>query len=102
MIDVFEIVPREDAGRAPSAQYGFSGQETRASRYRQLLSRLSEDEDGPMTTTVHAEWAPQEEDEEDEEDAGSDFEKQRKVPTLKFHEEGPLVGTFADAVAAVR
>lgn len=102
MIDVFEIVPREDAGRATPAQYGFAGQESRTSRYQQLLSRLSEDDDGPMAAGVHPDWAPEEEDENDEDDVGVDYEKQRKAPTLKFDDDGPLVGTFADAATAMR
>ena len=102
MIDVFDIVPRENAGRAPPAQYGFSGQEARVSRYQQLLSRLSEDEDGPMAAAAHAGWVLQDEEEEEDERVGVEHEKQRKAPSLKFDEDEPLVGTFSDAAAAMR
>lgn len=96
MIDVFEIVPHDDASRptvgGPS-QYGFVGQDAQSARYKQLLSRLSATDEGLATIGYTADPVPPTE--------ADPFEKQRKMPSLRLVADEPLVGTFSDARLAV-
>ncbi|KAJ8128614.1 hypothetical protein O1611_g5020 [Lasiodiplodia mahajangana] len=91
LVDVFEMAPEEPQRIQPAI---FPGQEARLARYQHILSKLSSDEgrtaaDGnPGATT----WLLGEED-----NAGH----REHTITIKEASSGPLVGTFADAVAAV-
>ncbi|KAI8945179.1 late endosomal/lysosomal adaptor and MAPK and MTOR activator-domain-containing protein [Xylaria longipes] len=91
LVDVFEITPQESQ-RAPPAV--FPGQDARLARYQNILSKLSADDgtataDGAQGAVA---WLVSEEDNAD----GVDHNV-----TIKEGSAGPLVGTFADAVAAV-
>ncbi|KAI0112556.1 hypothetical protein GGR51DRAFT_507464 [Nemania sp. FL0031] len=90
LVDVFEITPEEPQRIQPAI---FPGQEARLARYQHILSKLSSDEgrtaaDGNAGTTA---WLLGEEDH-----AGH----REQTITIKEATSGPLVGTFADAVAA--
>ncbi|KAI0973426.1 late endosomal/lysosomal adaptor and MAPK and MTOR activator-domain-containing protein [Xylaria arbuscula] len=91
LVDVFEITPQESQRTHPAL---FSEQDTRLTRYQNILSRLSSDEgtaaaDGNQGSV---EWLLNEED-------NTDLPEQHI--TIKEGTSGPLVGTFADAVATV-
>ncbi|KAI1420331.1 late endosomal/lysosomal adaptor and MAPK and MTOR activator-domain-containing protein [Xylaria sp. FL1777] len=88
LVDVFEITPQR---AHPTI---FSGQDARLTRYQNILSKLSSDE-GTVTADGNqgpVEWLLNEED-------NTDLPEQNI--TIKEGASGPLVGTFADAVAAV-
>ncbi|KAI0193099.1 late endosomal/lysosomal adaptor and MAPK and MTOR activator-domain-containing protein [Astrocystis sublimbata] len=91
LVDVFEITP-QGSERAPPAM--FPGQDARLARYQNILSKLSSDDsvgtaDGAQGAVA---WLVSEEDNTD----GAEHNI-----TIKEGSAGPLVGTFADAVAAV-
>ncbi|KAI1742978.1 late endosomal/lysosomal adaptor and MAPK and MTOR activator-domain-containing protein [Xylaria scruposa] len=91
LVDVFEITPQESQRTPPAV---FPGQDARLARYQNILSKLSLD-DGPTTiegTQGSVAWLVSEEDNAD----GVEHNI-----TIKEGSTGPLVGTFADAVAAV-
>ncbi|KAI1757933.1 late endosomal/lysosomal adaptor and MAPK and MTOR activator-domain-containing protein [Xylaria castorea] len=91
LVDVFEITPQESQRTPPAV---FPGQDARLARYQNILSKLSLD-DGPVTaegTQGAVAWLVSEEDNAD----GVEHNI-----TIKESSAGPLVGTFADAVAAV-
>ncbi|KAK5625986.1 hypothetical protein RRF57_001702 [Xylaria bambusicola] len=91
LVDVFEIVPQESQRAHPGL---FSEQDARLTRYQNILSKLSSDE-GAVTADGNqgsVEWLLNEEDTTDA--------PEQKI-TIKEGASGPLVGTFADAVAAV-
>ncbi|KAL8372523.1 hypothetical protein RB595_002042 [Gaeumannomyces hyphopodioides] len=81
MVDIFEIAPQDEA-----PAYAFPGQDARLARYQNLLSKLSGDEASVCSTaSTKVDWVPWDD----------DMELQPAPKT----EAGPLVGTFADAVA---
>ncbi|KLU85877.1 hypothetical protein MAPG_04897 [Magnaporthiopsis poae ATCC 64411] len=85
MVDIFEIAPHDEA----PTQYAFPGQDARLARYQNLLSKLSGDEASVSSTaSTKVDWVPWDED--------NNVELQPAAPKK---EAGPLVGTFADAVA---
>jgi hypothetical protein len=91
LVDVFEITPQESQRTHPAI---FSGQDARLTRYQNLLSKLSSDDGIANADSNHgaAEWLLSEED---------DVELPEQNITIKEGSAGPLVGTFADAAAAV-
>ncbi|KAI0429056.1 late endosomal/lysosomal adaptor and MAPK and MTOR activator-domain-containing protein [Xylaria sp. FL1042] len=91
LVDVFEITPQQSQRTHPAL---LSEQDARLTRYQNILSKLSSDE-GTMTADGNqgsVEWLLNEED-------NADLPEQHI--TIKEGTSGPLVGTFADAVAAV-
>ncbi len=91
LVDVFEITPQGSQRTHPVM---FSEQDARLTRYQNILSNLSSDE---ATATAESnqggvEWLLNEED---------NAELPEQIITIKEGASGPLVGTFADAVAAV-
>lgn len=87
MVDIFEVTPQSNPSRAPPAfPYAHDPQ---TSRYQNLLSRLSVADDEPVDG-VHVDWLPAEHDDNIEmrSEQGKGDDK-------------PLVGTFADAAAAM-
>ncbi|KAI1123252.1 hypothetical protein F5Y10DRAFT_56145 [Nemania abortiva] len=91
LVDVFEIAPEEPQRIQPTI---FPGQEARLARYQHILSKLSSD-DGRTTadgSTGATAWFLSEEENTGQRD---------QTITIKQASSGPLVGTFADAVAAV-
>lgn len=92
MVDVFEIAPQEPSGHGASTPFAYAGQGARVARYQHLVSKLSADEDSPPAG-VKVDWLA--------EDDNIEMHGNRppSVKTLDG-EDGPLVGTFADAAAA--
>ncbi|TDZ44986.1 hypothetical protein CTRI78_v009158 [Colletotrichum trifolii] len=90
MVDIFEIAPQDHAHRPAPATFAYAGQEARIVRYQHLLSKLASQDEAPAG--VQVDWLPQEDD---------TIEMQRGVPTVKAESDKPLVGTFADAAAAM-
>jgi hypothetical protein len=88
MVDVFEIAPQDaTARRAPLTSFAYAGQEARIVRYQHLLSKLGS---GGRDDCVQVDWLPPQED--DSIDCGE---------IVKRESDEPLVGTFADAAAAM-
>ena len=97
MVDIFEVAPQPSPNAPPIAR---AAHDARASRYQALLARLSatgggsgdeEEVDG-----VYVDWLPQEHERGSIELHGGE----REVINDKGDDK-PLVGTFADAAAAM-
>lgn len=89
MVDIFEVTPQSNPSRAPTA-FPYAPQEATMSRYQNLLSRLSAADDEALDG-VQVDWLPQEHD---------DTIEMRDSEQGKGDDK-PLVGTFADAAAAM-
>ncbi|EJP66060.1 hypothetical protein MY5147_006628 [Beauveria neobassiana] len=89
MVDIFEIAPQQpNAGSA--AGFGYAGHGGRVARYQHLVSKLSSEEvDQPAGIKI--DWFTEDD---------SQHERPMSLKTLD-HDEGALVGTFADAAAAM-
>ncbi|KAI1338903.1 late endosomal/lysosomal adaptor and MAPK and MTOR activator-domain-containing protein [Xylariaceae sp. FL0016] len=90
LVDVFEIAPQQ-AQRTPGM---FLGQDIRLARYQNIISKLSS-EDASLPHDGHGgavEWLMSEDD---------TTEVPGKSPSIKEGSGEPLVGTFADAAAAM-
>ena len=83
MVDIFEVAPQSDGTRTPATAY--TGHEAKMTRYQNLISKLSADDE--PADGVYVDWLPQQEVIE----LGSNGKDDDK----------PLVGTFADAAAAM-
>lgn len=90
MVDIFEVAPRASGARTPTTP-AFAGQEAKMSRYQNLLSKLSSGDDEPADG-VYVDWLPQEHEQEAIELGSNGHSKD---------DDKPLVGTFADAAAAM-
>lgn len=96
MVDIFEITPGETSVRASANAFAYAGQGARVARYQNLISKLeSEDNDASMAG-VKVDWMGEE---ENTEAADANPSTALRAPPV---DEGPLVGTFADAAAAMR
>ncbi|KAM5342790.1 hypothetical protein ACJ41O_013756 [Fusarium nematophilum] len=94
MVDIFEIAPQENAARGTTTPFAYAGQGARLARYQHLVSKLSSQGDNPAGG-VKVDWLPEDE----------TIEMQKNGPaSIKTLEsdDGPLVGTFADAAAAMQ
>lgn len=91
MVDIFEIAPQlPNAG--PSPGFGYAGQGARVARYQHLVSKLSSEEvDQPAGIKI--DWL-------NDDDAQESTERPMSLKTLD-NDDGALVGTFADAAAAM-
>ncbi|KAI5918003.1 late endosomal/lysosomal adaptor and MAPK and MTOR activator-domain-containing protein [Camillea tinctor] len=91
LVDVFEIAPQETQRTQPVL---FSGQDVRLARYQNILSKLSTDSGGTPVDGNYGpvEWLVSEE---------SAIDLHGEGPSIKEASGEPLVGTFADAAAAV-
>jgi hypothetical protein len=86
LVDIFEIIPPPPQQAHPAA---LAGQDARISRYQNILSKLSTDDDLNMAIAQgQVDWMS-------DDDA---MEMPTGPPSVKQGE--PLVGTFADAAAA--
>lgn len=97
MVDVFEIGPQDFSGRGgTSTPFAYAGQGARVARYQHLVSKLSTQDD-PSTHGVKVDWLTDDDDnlEMQSNTAGS-------IKTFDDEVAGPLVGTFADAAAAMK
>ncbi|KAI1326552.1 late endosomal/lysosomal adaptor and MAPK and MTOR activator-domain-containing protein [Xylariaceae sp. FL0255] len=94
LVDVFEVAPR-DSQRAHSTI--FNGQDALLARYQHIINTVSDIPADETSTTAVAnpaavEWVLSEDDNSD---------AQEHSFTVKEASDEPLVGTFADAAAAV-
>lgn len=96
MVDIFEVAPQGDGRRRSTpAPFAYAGQEARIMRYKNLLSKLGANnagEDVDPADGVQVDWLTEEQDL---------IEMQRNAPNTKTDDDKPLVGTFADAAAAM-
>jgi len=88
MVFIFEMAPPETAAAAPTP-FAYAGQEARIVRYQHLLSKLGAAEgEAAAAAAVQVDWLPQDEE---------PIELQRS----RADAGAALVGTFADAAAAM-
>ncbi|KAF5628244.1 uncharacterized protein FTJAE_8861 [Fusarium tjaetaba] len=95
MVDIFDIAPQENTNRGATTPFAYAGQGARLARYQHLVSKLSNQGDNNTASGVKVDWLPEDE----------TIEMQKNGPaSIKTLEsdEGPLVGTFADAAAAMQ
>ncbi|GJN73777.1 late endosomal/lysosomal adaptor and MAPK and MTOR activator domain-containing protein [Purpureocillium lilacinum] len=97
MVDVFEIAPQTSSTRgASSTPFAYAGQGARVARYQHLVSKLNADEDGDMSG-IKVDWLA--------EDDTVELQSNRPASIKTLEDDnggGPLVGTFADAAAAMK
>jgi len=92
MVDIYDIVPQEEAVHADApTPYTYAGEEPHMARYQTLLSKLSSHDDLPSVARV--DWGTPEDD---------TIEMQHSVVPIKLEGADALVGNFADAAAAMR
>lgn len=92
MVDIFEIAPQQPSASA-SAAFGYAGQGARVARYQHLVSKLSS-EDELQEVGIKIDWLA--------EDDGPDSQNERPMSLKTLdNDDGALVGTFADAAAAM-
>ncbi|KAF4985676.1 hypothetical protein FDECE_16399 [Fusarium decemcellulare] len=94
MVDIFEIAPQENPARGTTTPFAYAGQGARLARYQHLVAKLSNQGESPANG-VKVDWLPEDE----------TIEMQKNGPaSIKTLEsdDGPLVGTFADAAAAMQ
>lgn len=94
MVDIFEIAPQEPANRGSSTPFAYAGQGARMARYQHLVSKLNANEDSPPAG-VKVDWLA------DEDTVEVNSERPASLKTLD-EDDGALVGTFADAAAAMK
>lgn len=92
MVDVFEIAAPNASGSGPTASFGYAGQGARVARYQHLVSRLTSEE-SEQPAGIKIDWFT------DDEGAEAN-ERPMSLKTLD-NDDGALVGTFADAAAAM-
>ncbi|KID88450.1 hypothetical protein MGU_04385 [Metarhizium guizhouense ARSEF 977] len=96
MVDVFEIGPQDFVGRGgTSTPFAYAGQGARVARYQHLVSKLSTEED-LATPGVKIDWLT-----DDEDNLEMRTNTTTSVKAIDDGAVGPLVGTFADAAAAM-
>ena len=93
MVDVFEVGPGSNRGSA--ALFPSTGHNVRSARYQHLVSKLNSDDD-ETSQGVKVDWLS------DDEDLELESNKPASIKTLEDDQDGPLVGTFADAAAAMK
>lgn len=94
MVDIFEIAPQDNPNHGPTTPFAYAGQGARLARYQHLVSKLNAQGESPAGD-VKVDWIPEDE----------NIELNKKGPaSIKTLEsdDGPLVGTFADAAAAMQ
>jgi hypothetical protein len=94
MVDIFDIAPQDDTTpRAAPTPFAYAGQEARIVRYQHLLSKLAAGDDG-----LQADWLLAHDDDPIEMQRGGDG---LALTQPKLESDVALVGTFADAAAAM-
>jgi hypothetical protein len=94
MVDIFEIAPQDPASRGTSTPFAYTGQGARVARYQHLVSKLNTEDDESLAG-VKVDWLGEDD----------TVELQRNQPaSIKTinSDDAPLVGTFADAAAAMK
>jgi hypothetical protein len=95
MVDIFDIAPQENVARGTTTPFAYAGQGARLARYQHLVSKLSSQGDSNPVNGVKVDWLPEDETIEMRKNGPA------SIKTLES-DEGPLVGTFADAAAAMQ
>ncbi|KIL93610.1 hypothetical protein FAVG1_03592 [Fusarium avenaceum] len=95
MVDIFDIAPQENGARGTTTPFAYAGQGARLARYQHLVSKLSSQGDSNPMNGVKVDWLPEDETIEMRKNGPA------SIKTLES-DEGPLVGTFADAAAAMQ
>lgn len=95
MVDVFEIGPHDSfRRRGTSTPFAYAGQGARVARYQHLVSKLSMEED-IAAHGIKVDWLA------DDDDLETNNKRPASIKTLEDESGSPLVGTFADAAAAM-
>ncbi|KAM0254668.1 hypothetical protein ACHAQJ_006518 [Trichoderma viride] len=95
MVDIFEIAPQASTGRVSSSTtFAYAGQGARVARYHHLVSKLSTQEDSPPAG-IKVDWLA------DEDASELHGDRPASLKTLD-EDDAALVGTFADAAAAMK
>jgi len=95
MVDIFEIAPNESATRAASTPFAYAGQEARLARYQHLVSKLDTGNDS-AASGVKVDWMA------DDDTIEMQGNRPASPNALEEDDGPPLVGTFADAAAAMK
>jgi hypothetical protein len=94
MVDVFEIAPQPPPGRGNATPFAYAGQGARLARYQHLVSKLNAEDDNAQNN-LKIDWLT--------EDDPVELQSNRPASIKNLEaDDGPLVGTFADAAAAMR
>lgn len=96
MVDIFEITPGETSNRTATNAFAYAGQGARVARYQHLISKLDSQDNDTSTAGLKVDWMG----EDDTADTSGTSESTASRPPRD--DEGPLVGTFADAAAAMK
>lgn len=95
MVDVFDIAPQEPTTKtSSSSSFAYSNQGGRIARYQHLVSKLSTEED-EQPAGVKIDWLAE------NDIPTNDTERPLSLKTLDGDDDA-LVGTFADAAAAMK
>lgn len=95
MVDIFEIAPQDPIGRTSTTTlFAYAGQGARVARYHHLVSKLSTQEDSPPAG-IKVDWLA------DEDVSEQHGDRPASLRTLE-DDDAALVGTFADAAAAMK
>ncbi|KAI9150263.1 hypothetical protein HJFPF1_10022 [Paramyrothecium foliicola] len=94
MVDIFEIAPQDPAVRGSSTPFAYTGQGARVARYQHLVSKLNAEDDSSLAG-VKVDWLG------DEDTVEMQSNQPASIRTV-HSDNGPLVGTFADAAAAMK
>ncbi|KAL4722469.1 hypothetical protein ACLX1H_010345 [Fusarium chlamydosporum] len=95
MVDIFDIAPQENGNRGTTTPFAYAGQGARLARYQHLVAKLSNQGDNTPVSGVKVDWLPEDETIEMKKNGPA------SIKTLES-DDGPLVGTFADAAAAMQ
>lgn len=94
MVDVFEIAPQDPMARANTTPFAYAGQGPRLARYQHLVSKLSTDEEAAQDG-VKVDWLTEHD--------PIELSRDQAASTKSLDDnDTPLVGTFADAAAAMK
>ncbi|QPH10652.1 hypothetical protein C2857_002056 [Epichloe festucae Fl1] len=97
MVDVFEIGPHDASGLVgTSTPFAYAGQGARVARYQHLVSKLSAEDDN-TAHGIKVDWLT-----DDDDSLEMQSNRSASIKTLDDENSGPLVGTFADAAAAMK
>ncbi|KAK4135103.1 hypothetical protein BT67DRAFT_378966 [Trichocladium antarcticum] len=91
MVDIYDIVPHDQAVQPVTTPYAFPGQDPTVARYHTLLSKLSSYDD--LASVARVDWGTPDDE---------IVEMQQGAAPIKKDGGDVLVGNFADAAAAMR
>lgn len=93
MVDVFDMAPKGPASRTSSGSFGFS-QEAQSARYQHLVAKFGPD-GNEHAAGIRIDWMGE------NDNAENNDERPMSLKTLDGGDDA-LVGTFADAAAAMK